>query len=142
MSNAHALTRNSLLYHGRKRVVCISVHVLRHCIGYVTLGQVWVSSKHQEQSRVLCHSANVGTQMRTSRSLSSSILQGRRGYHGSRGTLSHRLFFYPLNAIYVLNRLHIGHFYLTHSFVLRREEAPVCVACNAVITVKHTLNIH
>ena len=41
----------------------------------------------------------------------------------------------------VLNRLHIGHFYLTHSFVLRREEAPVCVACNAVITVKHTLNI-
>ena len=29
--------------------------------------------------------------------------------------------------------------YLTHSFVLRNEEAPVCVACNAVITVKHTL---
>ena len=28
----------------------------------------------------------------------------------------------------VLNRLHIGHSYLTHSFILRKEEAPVCVA--------------
>ena len=25
----------------------------------------------------------------------------------------------------VLNRLHIGHSYLTHSFILRKEEAPV-----------------
>ena len=39
----------------------------------------------------------------------------------------------------VSNRLHIGHSYLTHSFVLWKEEAPVCVACNAVITVKHIL---
>ena len=41
----------------------------------------------------------------------------------------------------VLNRLHIGHSYLTHSLILRKEEAPVCVcvACNAVITVKHIL---
>ena len=39
----------------------------------------------------------------------------------------------------VLNRLHIGHSYLTHSSILRKEEAPVCVACNAVITVKHIL---
>ena len=39
----------------------------------------------------------------------------------------------------VLSRLHIGHSYLTHSFILRREEAPVCVACYAVITVKHIL---
>ena len=28
---------------------------------------------------------------------------------------------------------------MTHSFILRREEAPVCVACYAVITVKHIL---
>ena len=28
---------------------------------------------------------------------------------------------------------------MTQSFILRKEEAPVCVACNAVITVKHTL---
>ena len=39
----------------------------------------------------------------------------------------------------VLNRLHIGHSYLTHSFILRKEETPVCAACNAVITVKHIL---
>ena len=34
---------------------------------------------------------------------------------------------------------HTGHSYLTHSFILRKEEALVCVACNAVITVKHIL---
>ena len=39
----------------------------------------------------------------------------------------------------VLNRLHIGHSYLTHSFILRKKKASVCVACNAVITVKHIL---
>ena len=39
----------------------------------------------------------------------------------------------------VLNRLHIGHSYLTHSFILRKKEAPVCVACNVLLTVKHIL---
>ena len=39
----------------------------------------------------------------------------------------------------VLNRLHTGHSYLTHSFIFRKEEAPVCVARNAVITVKRIL---
>ena len=39
----------------------------------------------------------------------------------------------------VLSRLHIDHSYLTHSFILRKEEAPVCVACNAVITIKHIM---
>ncbi|WP_419609434.1 RNase H family protein, partial [Thiolapillus sp.] len=39
----------------------------------------------------------------------------------------------------VLNRLHIGHSHLTHSFILRKEEAPVCVACDVVLTVKHIL---
>ena len=28
---------------------------------------------------------------------------------------------------------------MTHFFILRKEEAPVCVACDAVITVKHIL---
>ena len=37
----------------------------------------------------------------------------------------------------VLNRLRIGHSYLTHSFILRKEVAPVCVMCNTVLTVKH-----
>ena len=39
----------------------------------------------------------------------------------------------------VLNRLHIGHSYLSHSFILRKEEAPVCDACNTVLTVKHIM---
>ena len=39
----------------------------------------------------------------------------------------------------VLNILHTGHSYLTHSFILKKEEAPICVACNAVITVKHIM---
>ena len=39
----------------------------------------------------------------------------------------------------VLNRLHIGHSYLTQSFILRKEQPPVCVACNVVLSVKHIL---
>ena len=39
----------------------------------------------------------------------------------------------------VLNRLQIGHTYLTHAFTLRKEVVPVCVACNAVISGKHIL---
>ena len=35
----------------------------------------------------------------------------------------------------VLNRLHIGHSYLTRSFILRKEEASVCVVCNTALTV-------
>ena len=38
-----------------------------------------------------------------------------------------------------LHRLRVGQSYLTHFFILREEEAPVCVACNAIITVKHIL---
>ena len=37
------------------------------------------------------------------------------------------------------NRLHIGHSYFTHSFLLEKEEPPVYVACNTTTTVKHTL---
>ena len=39
----------------------------------------------------------------------------------------------------VLNRLHIGRFYFTHSFLLKKEEPPVCVTCNTTVTVKHIL---
>ena len=40
----------------------------------------------------------------------------------------------------VLNGLHVSHPYFTRSFILKkREEAPVCVVCNALITVKHIL---
>jgi len=41
-------------------------------------------------------------------------------------------------------RSHIGlkicHTYLTHSYVLKRnEDPPVCVPCNSLLTVKHIL---
>ena len=39
----------------------------------------------------------------------------------------------------ILNRPHIGYSYFTHSFLLKKEEPPVCVACNTTITVKHIL---
>ena len=38
-----------------------------------------------------------------------------------------------------MNKLYIGHSYLIYSFIFRKEEAPVCVAYNTVITVKHFL---
>ena len=37
-------------------------------------------------------------------------------------------------------RLRIGHTYLTHSYLLKGEEAPQCVSCNAPLTVEHILN--
>ena len=39
----------------------------------------------------------------------------------------------------VLSRLRIGHTFLTHGFILRREDPPFCFACDEVITVEHIL---
>ena len=39
----------------------------------------------------------------------------------------------------VLSRLRIGHAYFSHSFLLRGEEPPFCVACNEQYTVRHVL---
>ena len=39
----------------------------------------------------------------------------------------------------VLNRLHIGHSYFMHFFLLKKEESSVCVACKTTTTVKHIL---
>ena len=39
----------------------------------------------------------------------------------------------------VLNRQHTGNSYLTHTFLLKKEQPPVFVACNTIITVKHIL---
>ena len=39
----------------------------------------------------------------------------------------------------VITRLKIGHTYITHKHLLRKEEAPQCVACAAPYTVKHIL---
>ena len=39
----------------------------------------------------------------------------------------------------VLARARIGHTYLTHSFYLKGEAPPECVACSCDFTVKHVL---
>ena len=39
----------------------------------------------------------------------------------------------------VLSRLHIGHTYLTHGFLLRREDPPWCNTCNVRLSVRHIL---
>ena len=62
-------------------------------------------------------------------------------FHESLPRLSGKLlsFCNTLKKNIVLNILHIGHSYLTHSFILRKEEAPVCVPCNTALTIKHIL---
>ncbi|XP_076314777.1 uncharacterized protein LOC143227153 [Tachypleus tridentatus] len=39
----------------------------------------------------------------------------------------------------VLTRLHIGHSFLTHRFLLPRTDAPMCSLCNTQITISHIL---
>ena len=39
----------------------------------------------------------------------------------------------------VLTRLRIGHTRLTHSYLLEREDQPLCISCNESFTVKHFL---
>ena len=46
----------------------------------------------------------------------------------------------------VMCRLHTGHLYITHSHLLKSEEAPICIACDNTFTIKHVLieclNLH
>ena len=39
----------------------------------------------------------------------------------------------------VMARLHIGHSFLTHSFLLKGEEPPVCIGCDKRLTLEHIL---
>ena len=39
----------------------------------------------------------------------------------------------------ILARLCIGHSYITHSYLLKGEEEPQCIPCNAPLTIKHVL---
>ena len=39
----------------------------------------------------------------------------------------------------VMARLHIGHSFLTHSFLLKGEEQPLCIGCDKRLTVEHIL---
>ena len=38
------------------------------------------------------------------------------------------------------NRLRIGHTYLTHSYLLKDEDPPICIPCNSLLTVEHILS--
>ena len=39
----------------------------------------------------------------------------------------------------VMARLHIGHSFITHSFLLKGEELPVCIGCDKRLTIEHIL---
>ena len=39
----------------------------------------------------------------------------------------------------VLTRLHIGHSFITHSFLLKGEEPPMCIRCDELLTIEHIL---
>ena len=39
----------------------------------------------------------------------------------------------------VIARLRIGHTYITHSYLLQREDQPKCIGCDTPFTVKHFL---
>ena len=39
----------------------------------------------------------------------------------------------------VLSRLRIGHTYFTHSYILRQEDPPECIACQEIYSVRHVL---
>ena len=39
----------------------------------------------------------------------------------------------------VLSRLHIGYTFLTHLYLLKGEEPPVCIPCDEVMSVEHIL---
>ena len=36
-------------------------------------------------------------------------------------------------------RLHTGHSFITHSFLLKGEEQPMCIACDKRLTIEHIL---
>ena len=39
----------------------------------------------------------------------------------------------------VMARLHIGHSFITHSFLLKGEEPPMCIGCDKRLTIEHIL---
>ena len=39
----------------------------------------------------------------------------------------------------VIRRARIGHTYLTHKYLMEKEDQPLCDACNQLLTVKHVL---
>ena len=39
----------------------------------------------------------------------------------------------------VIARLHMGHSFITHSFLLKGEEPPMCIGCDELLTIKRIL---
>ena len=39
----------------------------------------------------------------------------------------------------VMARLHIGHSFITHSFLLKGEEPPMCIGFDKYLTIEHIL---
>ena len=39
----------------------------------------------------------------------------------------------------VIAQLHFGHSFITHSFLLKGEEPPMCIGCDEILTIEHTL---
>ena len=39
----------------------------------------------------------------------------------------------------VMARLHVGHSFITHSFLLKDEEPPMCIGCDKRLTIQHIL---
>ena len=46
---------------------------------------------------------------------------------------------YRMDRKVVLTRLRTGHSYATHSYLLKGEEQPMCIPCDAPFTIKHVL---
>ena len=38
-----------------------------------------------------------------------------------------------------MTRFHIGHSFITHSFLLKGEEPPLCIGCDKRLTIEHIL---
>ena len=45
----------------------------------------------------------------------------------------------PRNDEVVIHRLRLGHTHITHSYLLKREQPPVCDSCQTPLTVEHIL---
>ena len=39
----------------------------------------------------------------------------------------------------MIAQLHIGHSVITHSFLLKGEEPPMCIRCDELLTIEHIL---
>jgi hypothetical protein len=45
----------------------------------------------------------------------------------------------PRKIEVVINRLHIGHTKITHSYIINHEEPPLCNTCGVQVSIKHIL---